>query len=94
MATPERDRQRPPANPREVWISNGRHVLHFKPARWNRWAQELELTVSEWIPGESVPLLQLEPQWHQLQEWQKRAEASKARKPGQWFSATSQSFDA
>ncbi len=44
-------------NPKEGWISDGREVLHFKPARWDRWAQELELTVGEWIQGEAVPLL-------------------------------------
>jgi hypothetical protein len=44
-------------NPKEGWISDGRQVLHFKPARWDRWSQELELTVGEWIPGQPVPLL-------------------------------------
>ena len=43
--------------PKEGWISDGRNVLHFKPARWDRWAEELEITVGERIPGQPVPLL-------------------------------------
>lgn len=43
--------------PKEGWISDGRNVLHFKPARWDRWAEELEITAGEWIPGQPVPLL-------------------------------------
>ncbi|MEB3257581.1 MAG: DUF1651 domain-containing protein [Cyanobacteriota bacterium] len=48
---------RPPLSPREGWISDGRQVLHFQPARWDRWRQTIDLTCGELIPGEPAPLL-------------------------------------
>jgi hypothetical protein len=47
----------PPRSPREGWISDGRQVLHFRPTRWDRWAQRLEVTVGELLPDQPVPLL-------------------------------------
>ena len=47
----------PPLSPRESWISDGRQVLHFRPSRWDRWAQRLEVTVGELLPDQPVPLL-------------------------------------
>ncbi|MCX5946949.1 MAG: DUF1651 domain-containing protein [Cyanobacteria bacterium] len=38
-------------------MSDGRHVLHFRPTRWDRWCQQLEVTVGELLTGEPVPLL-------------------------------------
>jgi hypothetical protein len=32
-------------------------VLHFRPSRWDRWSQQLEVTVGELLPGQPVPLL-------------------------------------
>ena len=32
-------------------------MLHFQPRRYDRWEQNLEVTVGELIPGEQVPLL-------------------------------------
>ena len=49
--------RRPPLSPKEGWISDGRRVLHFQPARWDRWSQRLEITSGELIPGEPAPLL-------------------------------------
>jgi Protein of unknown function (DUF1651) len=49
--------KRPPLSPQEGWISDGRHVLHFRPSSWDRWCQLLEVTVGELLPGEPVPLL-------------------------------------
>ncbi|MFZ0406730.1 MAG: DUF1651 domain-containing protein [Cyanobium sp.] len=49
--------KRPPLSPQEGWISDGRHVLHFRPTRWERWCQELEVITGELLPGEPVPLL-------------------------------------
>ena len=46
-----------PRSPREGWISDGRQVLHFRPARWDRWRQTLEITSGEWIPDQTEPLL-------------------------------------
>ena len=51
------NRQRPPLSPREAWLSDGRHVLHFRPTRWDRWCQQLEVTVGELLPDQTVPLL-------------------------------------
>ena len=49
--------KRPPLSPQEGWISDGRHVLHFRPTRWDRWSQRLEVTVGELLPDQPVPLL-------------------------------------
>ena len=48
---------RPPLFPQEGWISDGRQVLHFKPLRYERWSQALEVTLGELISGEATPLL-------------------------------------
>ena len=50
------ERKRPPLSPREGWISDGRQVLYFKPVRYSRYSQALELTTGELIPGQA-PLL-------------------------------------
>ena len=42
--------------PAEAWISDGRQVLHFRPSRWDRWCQQLELITGERIRGQP-PLL-------------------------------------
>ena len=49
--------KRPPLSPQEGWISDGRHVLNFRPTRWDRWCQQLEVITGELLPGEPVPLL-------------------------------------
>ncbi len=46
---------RPPLSPKEAWLSDGRQVLHFRPSRWDRWSQQLEVTVEELQPGQPVP---------------------------------------
>jgi len=33
-------------------------VLQFRPSRWDRWTQRLELTVGELLSDQQVPLLQ------------------------------------
>ena len=38
--------------PPEAWISDGRQVLHFRPSRWDRWCQQLELITGERFPGQ------------------------------------------
>jgi hypothetical protein len=48
---------RPPLSPKEAWLSDGRQVLHFRPSRWDRWSQQLEVTVGELLPDHPVPLL-------------------------------------
>ena len=49
--------KRPPRSPQEAWISDGHQVLHFRPTRWDRWSQRLEVTVGELLPYQPVPLL-------------------------------------
>ena len=48
---------RTPPSPKEAWNSDGRQVLHFRPGRWDRWSQRLEVTVGEILPDQSFPLL-------------------------------------
>ena len=47
-----------PSAPAEGWLSDGRRVLHFKPATWNHWQQELEITSGQVLRDQPVPLLQ------------------------------------
>jgi hypothetical protein len=49
--------RRLPLSPKEGWISDGRQVLHFKPLRYNRWGQALEVTLGELMPSGEPPLL-------------------------------------
>jgi len=48
---------RVPLTPKEGWLSDGRQVLRFRPTRWERAYQRLEITSGELLPGEPVPLL-------------------------------------
>jgi hypothetical protein len=48
--------KRPPLSPQDGWLSDGRQVLHFRPFRYSRYSQALELTTGELIPGQT-PLL-------------------------------------
>ncbi|MFN6339213.1 MAG: DUF1651 domain-containing protein [Cyanobacteriota bacterium] len=54
---PQPSHKRPPLSPQEGWISDGLQVLHFRPARWDKWAQTLEVTFGELCPRHPVPLL-------------------------------------
>ena len=51
------DRKRPPLSPQEGWLSYGRQVLHFRPRRYDRWSQSLEVTFGEVMTGGEPPLL-------------------------------------
>ncbi|MFM9103808.1 MAG: DUF1651 domain-containing protein [Cyanobium sp.] len=48
--------KRPPLSPQDGWLSNGPHVLHVRPVRYERFSQALDLTSGELIPGQP-PLL-------------------------------------
>ena len=48
---------RTPLSPKEAWLSDGRQVLHFRLGRWDRWNQQLEVSVGELLPNQPVPLL-------------------------------------
>jgi hypothetical protein len=49
--------RRAPLTPKEGWLSDGRHVLHFRPSRWDRWSQQLDVITGELLPGQPIPLL-------------------------------------
>jgi hypothetical protein len=48
-------------------LSDGRQVLRFRPTRWERHIQRLEITSGELLPGEAIPLLKKRkrrpPEW-------------------------------
>jgi hypothetical protein len=46
----------PPLSPQEGWLSDGRKVLHFRPTRWSRHNQMLEVTSGELTPEEAINL--------------------------------------
>jgi len=82
------DRKRPPLSPREGWISDGRQVLHFKPLRYERWSQALEVTLGELIPGESAPLLKRRRELTREQAiklWTQKRQAGWRACPPQWI---------
>ena len=57
MHVDDRRPRRPPLSPQEGWISDGRQVLHFRPLRYERWGQSLEVTFGEVMPAGEPPLL-------------------------------------
>jgi len=57
MHVDEHRRRRPPLSPQEGWLSDGRQVLHFRPLRYERWGQSLEVTFGEVMPAGEPPLL-------------------------------------
>jgi Protein of unknown function (DUF1651) len=75
-----------PPSPKEAWISDGRQVLHFRPGRWDRWRQRLELTVGELLPDQPSPLLK---RWLQLSREQALKLWAEKRKQG-WQQTTAQ----
>lgn len=83
----ERGRARPPMAPQDGWLSDGRHVLQFKPARWNRYTQELDLISGEWLPGEPVPLLKRRRRLRRdaaIQLWREKLQQGWTVCPPQW----------
>jgi hypothetical protein len=48
---------RVPLSPKEGWLSDGRQVLRFRPTRWERLVQLLEITSGELLPDQEIPLL-------------------------------------
>jgi len=78
MHVDEHRRRRPPLSPHEGWISDGRHVLHFRPLRYERWSQELEVTLGELMPAEQPPLLKLRKELTReeaIKLWRQRRQA-------------------
>jgi hypothetical protein len=80
------DRKRPPLSPQEGWISDGRQVLHFRPLRYDRWAQALEVTYGELIAGQA-PLLKRRrqlPREEAITLWSRMRQRGWKRCPPQW----------
>jgi len=48
---------RVPLTPQEGWLSDCPQVLRFRPTRWERLAQRLEITSGEVLPDQEIPLL-------------------------------------
>ena len=49
--------RRQPLTPKKGWLIHGRQVLRFRPTRWERTYQRLEITTSELLPDQEIPLL-------------------------------------
>ncbi len=47
----------PPLSPKEGWLIHGRQVVRFRPTRWERTYQRLEITTGELLPDQEIPLL-------------------------------------
>jgi hypothetical protein len=78
---------RPPLSPKEGWISDGRQVLHFRPTRWDRWVQRLELITGELLPDQPVPLLkrrQALSREEAIQLWAQKRQQGWRACPPQW----------
>ena len=79
--------RQPPRSPMEGWIRDGRHVLHFRPLRYDRWSQSLEVTYGELMPDGEQPLLKRRKELTReqaIQLWsQKRQQGWQACSP-QW----------
>jgi hypothetical protein len=78
---------RPPLSPREGWISDGRQVLHFKPLRYDRWSQALEVTFGEVMAGGEPPLLKKRRELTRQQAiklWSQKRKAGWQVCPPQW----------
>ncbi len=48
---------RVPLTPKEGWLIHGRQVLRFRPTRWERLVQQLEVTSGRLLPDQEIPLL-------------------------------------
>ena len=78
--------KRPPLSPQDGWLSNGRQVLHFRPVRYERFSQALELTTGELIPGQA-PLLKCRKEITReeaIQLWAQKRKAGWQVCPPQW----------
>lgn len=82
------NRKPPPLSPKDGWISDGRQVLHFRAARWDRWSQTLDMTSGEWLPGQETPLLKFRRQLSRVEAitlWQTLRRQGWRPCPPQWI---------
>lgn len=69
---------RVPLTPKEAWLIHGRQVLRFRPTRWERLVQLLEITSGELLPDQEVPLLKSRRELTRaeaLKLWQEKRQA-------------------
>ncbi|MFO7629709.1 MAG: DUF1651 domain-containing protein [Prochlorococcaceae cyanobacterium] len=81
------DSKRPPLSPQEGWISDGRQVLHFRPLRYDRWSQALEVTFGELLPNQPAPLLKRRKELQReaaIELWSKKQKEGWKPCPPQW----------
>jgi hypothetical protein len=63
-------------------------VLHFRPTRWDRWCQQLEVTVGELLPDQPVPLLKRRLELDReeaLKLWSEKRQVAWQACPPQWI---------
>jgi hypothetical protein len=74
-------------SPKEVWISDGRQVLHFRPTLWDRWNQPVEVTFGEVMADGEPPLLKRRRELNReeaLKLWATRRQQGWQRCPPLW----------
>ena len=70
--------QPPPLSPKEGWLIQGRQVLRFRPTRWERNLQLLEITTGELLPDQEIPLLKRRQELRRTEALQLWGEKRKA----------------
>ncbi|WP_094555507.1 DUF1651 domain-containing protein [Synechococcus sp. 1G10] len=79
--------RRPPLSPKEGWLIHGRQVLRFRPCRWERDYQRLEITSGELLPDQAIPLLKRRKELSRteaLQLWEQKRKAGWVPCSPQW----------
>ena len=79
--------RRPPLTPKEGWLILGRQVLRFRPTRWERQVQRLEITTGELLTDQEIPLLKSRRELSRaeaLKLWDEKRQAGWAPCSPQW----------
>ncbi len=79
--------RRPALSPKEGWLIHGRQVLRFRPTRWERTYQRLEITSGELLPDQEIPLLKSRRELSRaeaLKLWSEKRKAGWAPCSPQW----------
>lgn len=82
-----RTSHRVPLTPKEGWLSDGRQVLRFRPTRWERQVQRLEITTGELLPDQEIPLLKSRRELSRAEAltlWEEKRKAGWAPCTPQW----------
>lgn len=79
--------QCPLLTPKEGWLSDGRQVLRFRPIRWERQVQRLEIASGELLLDQEIPLLKSPRELSRaeaLKLWEEKRKAGWAPCSPQW----------